>query len=212
MNTNATTGSMSCADVIQHINDLLDHLGIDPMDLHGTEQPPLPTISRRKRAAPELTAERLRELLHYDPDTGVFTWRVRTNSRAAAGAVAGAMTGRGYLRIGINRKEYMSHRLAWLYVHGSWPEGDIDHRDGNPLNNRIGNLRDVTNVVNLQNQRRARAGNKCGLLGVSPSQGKWMAQIRAEGRNRYLGRFDTPALAHAAYLRAKRELHPGCTL
>lgn len=160
----------------------------------------------------ELTAARLRELLSYDQGTGVFTWRVRMNN-LAAGAVAGCLGSRGYWRIKVNKRIYQAHRLAWLYVHGLWPNGDIDHVDGERANNVISNLRDVSQSVNGQNQRRAHSKNKSsGLLGVSANRGRWRAQILVAGKNITLGRFDTPELAYSAYLAAKREHHAGCTI
>jgi len=160
----------------------------------------------------ELTVARLRELLAYDPEAGVFVWLVG-RGRAAAGAVAGTLARDGYLRIGVDGQGCAAHRLAWLMHYGEWPTGQIDHRDGCRTNNRIANLRDVTTSVNNQNQRKARADNKsCGLLGVTANCGRWMAQIQVDRKKRRLGLFDTPERAHAAYLEAKRELHEGCTI
>lgn len=160
-----------------------------------------------------LTAARLRELLHYDPETGVFTWRVRTNSHVAAGSSAGSLDGCGYMRIGISGTSHQAHRLAWLHVHGRWPDGDIDHIDGNREKNRISNLRDVAHSVNQQNQRRAHSRNKsCGLLGVGAHRLRWRAQIMVDGKRLHLGTFDTPEQAHDAYISAKRLHHAGCTI
>lgn len=154
----------------------------------------------------------IRKLLQYDAETGVFTWLVQTSIRVKAGHVAGSLKSDGYLQIKVDRKNHLAHRLAWFYMHGNWPEGQIDHRDGNRANNRISNLRDVSNSVNQQNQLRARLDNKCGLLGVCASLSKWQAMISIDGKKRYLGTFDTPEQAHAAYIAAKRELHEGCTI
>ena len=90
-----------------------------------------------------LTAERLRELLNYDPLTGVFSWRVNGRGRSGVGTVAG---GSNHKRIAIDKKEYFVHRLAWLYVHGCWPTEDIDHINGDPSDNRIANLREANSV------------------------------------------------------------------
>lgn len=161
-----------------------------------------------------LTAGRLRELLHYDPATGVFTWLVH-RQRHRAGTVAGSPHSAGYIEIGVCGRSYLAHRLAWLYVHGEWPARDVDHRNGIKTDNRIDNLRDVTKVVNLQNRRGAAAGNVSGLLGVSKSAakcGRWFARLQVNGRQKSLGSFDSPEAAHAAYLTAKRQLHEGCTL
>lgn len=167
------------------------------------------------RSVPALTAARLRELLHYDPETGVFTRRVRTSTRIKAGDVAGWANGKGYLLISVDGRDHYAHRLAWLYTHGAWPTNEIDHRNTVRNDNRIANLRDVSGAVNSQNQRRAPAHNKsCGLLGVTWNKQirKWHAQIQVDGKKRSIGYFATAELAHSAYLAAKREHHPGCTV
>ena len=164
-------------------------------------------------ATPNLTAARLRELLSYDPETGEFTRLVQTCGRALVGDIAGTAHVRGYRRIRVENVSHMAHRLAWLHVHGEWPTGLIDHIDGNPGNNRIANLRVVTSSLNQQNQRKAHSHNtKSGLLGVQANYKKWAANIRVSGKRTYLGSFDTPEEAHAAYLEAKRRLHATCTI
>lgn len=161
---------------------------------------------------PTISANELREMLAFDSETGVFTWRKRIGTRAQAGAVAGNPTADGYMGIKLCRKSYLAHRLAWLHVHGEWPSKRIDHIDGNRSNNAIANLRDVSASVNSQNQKRARSDNKTGYLGVCEWDGKFVAQIGLEGRIYKLGSFDAPELAHAAYLSAKRQMHTGCTI
>ncbi len=155
-----------------------------------------------------LTAGRVREVLDYDPDTGVFRWMRRMGSRAPAGAVAGSLRPDGYVGIRVDRRVYFAHRLAWLIIHGAFPTDQIDHRDGHRANNRLANLRAATSEGNQQNQRRAHRNNKTGFLGVSTHRDRFQAGIRVDGGRRYLGRFDTPEQAHAAYLDAKRQLHP----
>lgn len=160
-----------------------------------------------------LTAERLRELLQYHPESGFFFWRVDRGAKEKAGDVAGDLQDTGCWRICVDYTRYKAHRLVWLYVTGEWPEAFIDHINGNKLDNRFENLRDVSKAVNTQNQRRARADNKsCGLLGVSRNRKRWMANITVDRKPHYLGTFDTPEEAHAAYVAAKRVLHPGCTI
>ncbi|VTU25429.1 putative NHN endonuclease [Variovorax sp. PBS-H4] len=165
-------------------------------------------------ASADLTAARLRELLHYDPETGVFTWRVtRPGGKANAGSLAGDINKKtGYRRIGILLQRHDAHRLAWLYVHGHWPIGMIDHIDGNQKNNAIANLRDVNHRTNQENLKRALSNNSTNLLGVSARRSRWIARIVIRGKWTYLGTFGTPEEAHAKYVMAKREHHEGCTI
>lgn len=138
-----------------------------------------------------LTAERLRELLHYDPVTGVFTWKV-TISHLAAGSVAGSIGPNGYVRIMIGRRSYKAHRLAFLYMTGSFPPGDVDHRDTNKANNKWNNLRPATRSQNVCNGK-LRSDSRSGVKGVSwnTSHRKWTAYIQTDGKRRYLGWFET---------------------
>ena len=159
-----------------------------------------------------ITQARLHELLSYDPETGVMRWRVDRARTAKAGQIAGTRNDRGYISIAIDRKVYRAHRLAWLYIHGKWPNYEVDHIDGDRTNNRIKNLRDVKKSVNLQNQRHASANNKSGFLGVCKRGNYWRAEICVNGKTRFLGSFATPEEAHQAYVNAKRGLHDGCTL
>lgn len=165
-------------------------------------------------ATTDLTAQRLRELLHYDPDTGVFLWR-RTGKGIRADRLAGCQDGKGYLVIMIDGKMLRAHRLAWLYVHGAWPTHQIDHANGKRADNRIGNLREATAGENHQNQRRPMGHNKSSkLIGASwcKARGLWQSSIRFDGKAHFLGRFETAEMAHAAYLEAKRKHHRFCTI
>lgn len=164
-----------------------------------------------------LTAERLREVLDYDPETGVFTWRVtNTNalghggrSRCVAGAVAGHLNRNGYRSIGIDHVLYQAHRLAWLYVHDRWPDHHIDHINGGHDDNRIANLRDVPQAQNAQNRHGAQRNNRTGHLGVDEYKpGRWRARIKDGARQRHLGCFATPEAAYAVYAEAKRASLP----
>lgn len=156
--------------------------------------------------------QRLRELLDYDAETGVFTWR-ESRGGSQSGGAAGFMNPKGYVRICISGKRYAAHRLAWLYVNGEWPSGEVDHLNGVRNDNRIANLRDATTSINQQNQRQARTNNRSsGLLGVTRKRSKWQAQIETNGRNVFLGCYSTKEDAHLAYLKAKRERHDGCTI
>src|SRR5215831_13809722 len=108
-----------------------------------------------------LTAERLLQLLHYSPETGLFYWRVSKGS-VAAGTEAGTWHGNGYRKIYVDRVPYYAHRLAWLHVHGEHPTGEIDHRNRNPADNRIANLRESSHAQNMRdaNRRNRRSGFK----------------------------------------------------
>lgn len=165
-------------------------------------------------AAEHLTAADLRELLNYDPDTGHVFWVQPQSNRVRYGDAAGAKTKAGYLRIGIAGRDYMAHRVAWALHHGTWPAGVIDHIDGDTTNNRIANLRDVSVAVNMQNRRSPTRGTASGALGATWHQasGSWHARIKTGGRTTSLGYHATPEAASAAYLEAKRRLHPGCTI
>lgn len=158
-----------------------------------------------------VTAERLREALAYDRETGIFTWKVRPNRRIRLGSKAGADS-MGYAVIKLDGYIYRANRLAWLYVRGRWPQWDIDHINGVTSDDSFANLRDVSKTVNQQNQRRPQKHNKTGFLGVSLTQYGYCAQISADGEHHFLGHFETPEEAHSAYLKAKRELHDGCTI
>lgn len=164
----------------------------------------------------ELSHERLRELLNYDEITGMFTWKKRAAFCVEVGSEAGTVEKNGYRRIGICGRIYKAHRLAWFYAHGTWPVGEIDHINGDKLDNRIENLRDVPRLVNQQNQRRPRGKTASGILGVCwhPSTGKWRARVwdQHAKKNISLGLFENAQEARAAYINAKRLQHPGCTL
>lgn len=168
-------------------------------------------------AKTDLTAQRLRELLDYNPETGVFTWRVDVGrwGRIKAGTATGSPDAFGHLRIQVDGTLYYSHRLAWLYMTGTWPENEVDHRDTVPHNNKWINLRDKTHRVNTENRRRPTHGKKSGMpIGVSVDKrdGAIRADITVDGRAISLGRHPTPEIAHAAYLKAKRRMHEGNTL
>lgn len=164
---------------------------------------------------PNLTQSRLQQLLDYSPDTGVFAWKIANSKRVHVGDVAGSPSIKGYVLIGIDGRVYRAHRLAWLYVHGSWPEHYIDHINGVVTDNRIENLRDVSNTINMENQKYAPSHNKsCGVLGVSREKNhrRWRAVITSQGKQIHIGYFDTIEEAEQAYVSAKRKLHVGCTI
>lgn len=161
-----------------------------------------------------LTADRLRELLRYEPSSGQFIV-VKQRRKHRVGGVAGYVRPDGYIGMMIDRRSYLGHRLAWLYMHGEWPEKLLDHIDGIRANNKWSNLRLATYSLNQQNQKGARGNNKAsGLLGVVRQKeiGRWGARICIHGKRTWLGVFPSPTLAQEAYLSAKRNLHPGCTI
>lgn len=160
------------------------------------------------------TAKQLRELLHYNPRTGIFKWRQSGRGRRLdlVAGNPGSNERHKRVRIFVMGKLYKAHRLAWLYMTGTWPTKQIDHRDGDSLNNKFNNLREATNSINQQNQRHAQRTSKTGLLGATPHKHYFTAHIRIDGRSTNLGYFPTAELAHAAYIVAKRKHHKGCTI
>lgn len=160
-----------------------------------------------------LTMGRLRELLSYDPLTGIFTWRTGRPG-ASTGSIAGSLGGgHGYLVITVDRKKYLAHRLAWFYTHGEWPAFDLDHKNTRRADNRIDNLREaVAPALNQQNQRKPHRDNKLGVQGVCLVRGKFRATIGIDNRSTFIGNFDTIEEAHQAYVERKRKIHGGCTL
>jgi hypothetical protein len=130
---------------------------------------------------------------------------------ARAGDIAGSVS-EGRVLIGVDDRRYRAHQLAWLYETGEWPAFEIDHKDSDATNNRFDNLRPATRRVNNQNLRRAKSGNKLGVLGVKKHHRRFMAQITIDGKTKYLGLYATPEEAHEVYLASKRVNHEGCTL
>lgn len=166
-------------------------------------------------ARTDLTAARLRELLHYDPETGVFTWRVRVSQAVKAGAIAGRINYEGYATIKVLGHEYRAHRLALFYMEGKMPAAEVDHINGVRLDNRLVNLRHADRATNAQNMRKAlRTNLSCGLIGATWDRRRevWKAAIQVNGKKRMLGAFNTAEEAHARYLEEKRACHPGCTI
>lgn len=160
----------------------------------------------------QVSVERLKEVLSYNRDTGVFIWKKKTAprcNRINPGAVAGTSDRGGYRLISIDGCTYKAHRLAWLYETGEMPSLYIDHINGCTDDNRISNLREATPSENQQNRSAAPINNKsCGLLGATKSGSKWLAQIGHKGKNINLGLFDSAKEAHEAYMAAKKLIHP----
>jgi HNH endonuclease len=150
-----------------------------------------------------VTQERLKEVLAYEADTGLFRWRERAG-RAIVGQVAGGIRERGYRVIRVDGVLYRAHRLAFLYVYGCWPSHGIDHINGRTDDNRLANLREASASINAQNVVDYQT------TGVErrPS-GSFRAVLKLAGRKLHVGTFATEAEAKAAYLEAKRQRHPG---
>ncbi|CNI81435.1 AP2 domain [Yersinia pekkanenii] len=146
----------------------------------------------------ELTQERLKELLHYDPDTGVFTWTFR-RGRVSTGQDAGTLTN-GYIVVGIDGCSYRAQRLAWFYMHGSWPRKYIDHINRIKTDNGFINLREATSAENQRNVGIGK-GNRSGFKGVfwEPERKKWKARVQFNKRKYTLGRFERINDAIIAY-------------
>ena len=159
----------------------------------------------RGLAMSDLSHAELRRRLDYDPDTGVFTWKVSNSNRALVGSVAGTTTEAGYISISIDVKFYRANRLVWFWMTGSWPENQIDHKNTVRDDNRWVNLRKATITQNNGNQK-PRKGCTSEFKGVYLYQGKkWRAQIGIKGRPVYLGSFDQEEEAAAAYAKAAND-------
>lgn len=157
-----------------------------------------------------VTQEYLQKVLHYDPVTGEFHRLISTTNSVKPGDKAGTINGNGYLTIMVGGRLHQAHRLAWLFMAGTWPEHQIDHINEVKTDNRWVNLRAATNAENRQNMHQAQANNKTGLRGVSWDKDakKFKAQIKINGKKKSIGRFATAQDAHAAYVEAKNKFHP----
>ena len=137
-----------------------------------------------------LIQSELKRLLHYDPNTGIFTRLVEVGNSINIGDIAGTILGSGYEGIRVLGKSYLAHRLAWLYTHGEWPKNQIDHVNHNKLDNRIINLREVTQQENTKNQALYK-NNKSGVAGVHwcKISKKWVVQVGIRKKRIKLGYF-----------------------
>lgn len=160
----------------------------------------------------ELSQSELKELLHYDEETGVFTRKKDLRGGFYAGEVAGSIDPSGYIRISVKNKPHWAHRLAWLYIYGDFPSGIIDHINREKSDNRISNLRVVSGSENHENKIIAQKSNvTSGLRGVHwvAKTSKWRAQIQSKRKTIHIGYFDCKHEAYDAYLIAKANIHPG---
>lgn len=154
------------------------------------------------KAKPLPSQERLKELLDYDPETGLFYWKVKPSVLVRAGSKAGYTRKDNYVAIKVDKQLFLAHRLAWKYVHGTDPVNVVDHKNGDPSDNRISNLQHVTQRQNTENNHLAK-----GVSWHSDKQ-KWYARIYVNGVQKFLGYFDCPLIARLAYLDAKDKYHP----
>ena len=153
-----------------------------------------------------ITQEYLMGVAEYDPMTGIFTTRVNRKNEVI-GEVIGHVTTNGYMRIFIDGRYYRAHRLAWLYMHGKFPDDQLDHINRIKSDNRIANLREATQCLNEQNKS-AQANKESIFKGVTKNKNKWCARIRIEkGKRLYLGSFETEEDAYNAYYRAAKLHH-----
>jgi hypothetical protein len=160
----------------------------------------------------DVTFDFINDLLNYDKETGILTWKKTKNHKAKKGKEIGTEA-LGYRLVVIDQKRYQCHRLAWLLSTGSWPEFEIDHINGNRSDNRLSNLRDVPGGKNLENLKSARSHSSTGVLGVFPYySNKFLSRLVVKGKIIRLGVFDTIEEAHRAYVAAKRIYHEGCTI
>lgn len=156
----------------------------------------------------------MRELLSYDPSTGALIWKPRCYGRRAnrwnaqnAGKTAGTKNKDGYLLLSVYEVKFMAHVVAWAIVHGEWPSNEIDHENGIPSDNRIGNLRLVEHAINQRNMKRP-ANNTSGCIGVRKVKrtGNFEAYIKRDGRNRSLGTFASLEQARQVRLKAQADM------
>lgn len=156
-------------------------------------------------AEEKVTQERLKEVLHYSPETGEFVWKVQLSRRTPAGSKACKRPSRGRYRVCIEGVLYFAHRLTWLYVHGELPSSTIDHIDRDPSNNRISNLRIASDQQNKAN--RPSQNNSKPYRGVHRMVNRYVSQITYQGKSIYLGSFSCPIEAHERYKAKHLELH-----
>ena len=154
-----------------------------------------------------IDCNQLREILEYQPETGLFFWKKKRNG-ISVGQLAGGKDRDGYIRIRIDNVKYAAHRLAWMYIHNDFPKNFIDHINGIKSDNRICNIRDVTRSENMQNLFKPQGRNI--YIGVYKNQNAntWYSKIEINGKQIRLGTFKTPEEANIAYKKAKLIYHP----
>lgn len=147
--------------------------------------------------------DEIKRRLDYHPRTGKFTWRVPTRRSHPR---VGTINTNGYVQFNLCRKSILGHRVAWLLTYGVWPDGEIDHINGDRADNRLSNLRLATRAENMRN-RGVNRNNKVGLKGVGRIGKKWRARIMRNGKTFHIGVFESAEEANDAYARAAERLH-----
>lgn len=150
----------------------------------------------------------LKTFLDYNPETGIFVWKVAKLGWRPAGSIAGTLAKSGYRYLTLNKVIYRAHRLAWFYFYGKWPSGFLDHKNRDRDDNRIENLREANQSQNVANGR-MRSTNKSGYRGVSWSKKsrKWVAMGWENRKQKSLGYYDDPKEAASAYQRHADQHH-----
>lgn len=163
----------------------------------------LPPMRKRKRLRTRSLppADRLRELLDYNPDVGELRWKVKVAKNTRIGAIAGCKNKSGYVTISIQKTTYLAHRVIWSWMTGGEPEHQIDHKSGDPSDNRWENLRAATSVENGQNSR-MHSTNGHGFKGVTRNRDGWSFSVRITRAG-----FSSPETAYAGYCEAIRLFH-----
>ena len=152
-------------------------------------------------------SDELEKYIDYDPETGKLTRKISGGNRKA-GQETTSLKNCGHGLTMVNKKRYASHRLAWRLYYGSWPSKNIDHINGNPSDNRIVNLRDVSQRENNSNRSKHRNGKMVGVYFSKPHQ-RWMSRIGIGKKTKYLGLFNTELEGHKAYIKALKDLENG---
>jgi hypothetical protein len=167
-----------------------------------------PTVVKRTSAKPLPALSLLNELFELRTESGELIRRKQRGGTAAPGSIAGGIVGNGYQYVVIDCQHYLVHRIIWKMEHGIDPPMRVDHKDRNPLNNRITNLRLATQSQNLANSKMLR-NNTSGIRGVilDKRSGKWLARMSVMNRSKHIGSFATPEEAKAAYQNAAIALH-----
>lgn len=155
---------------------------------------------------PKPIPEIVKDLLAYNPDTGLLTWKMSRRGTVKAGGIAGTVNDDGYIRVKVKQKFYPSHRIAWFIYHGQQPEGQLDHIDNDKTNNRISNLRLATPIQNNQNIGKTSSCTS-GVKNVTWQKGAWQVVIKVNGKPMYFGRFQNLFEARERAIEVRKRYH-----